>query len=187
MFGYAKKDGFLCLVTQYIKGGDLSKGLKDSSKKLDLRLQTEFAVSITAGMIYLHKNGVIHRDLKVTTTNKIWPFFHFSFFSFFVFFFFSFLQPGNILVDSWDEAKLLVCDFGLSGFISKASKKGENQGGMVGSPAYAAPELQEANHDNKVDVFSFGVMYVVELNLLFIYLFYFFIFLISHFCFFFFF
>lgn len=92
MFGYAKKDGFLCLVTQYIKGGDLSKGLKDSSKKLDLRLQTEFAVSITAGMIYLHKNGVIHRDLKVTTTNKIWPFFHFSFFSFFVFFFFLFFS-----------------------------------------------------------------------------------------------
>jgi serine/threonine protein kinase len=70
MFGYCKKDGFLCLVTQYIRGGDLSKGLTDPSKKLDLKLQTEFALAIAAGMIYLHKNNIIHRDLKVNSKSS---------------------------------------------------------------------------------------------------------------------
>jgi serine/threonine protein kinase len=84
-------------------------------------------------MVYLHSKGVIHRDLK----------------------------PSNILVENLNEAKVKVCDFGLSTGV-KSSINNANEGGQVitayGSPPYAAPELPTPSHSFPVDVFSFAMM-----------------------------
>lgn len=54
------------------------------------------------------------------------------------------------------------CDFGLSvqRVKGKRSTIGEEQ--VFGSPAYAAPEISRV-HDNKVDVYSFAIMYAAGL------------------------
>lgn len=106
-----------------------------------------------------------------------------------------FLQPGNILVENFQDATVKICDFGkglslaqpfspipLSSLSSSSlhsslfsppflglskisSPKLDAIRGMsqkvFGSPAYAAPELPTPEHTNKVDVFSFAVMYEI--------------------------
>jgi len=129
MYGFCRKENYVCLVTEYVRGGNLADCLADPENyELDFYLQTELALNIVRGMVYLHSMGVIHRDLK----------------------------PANILVESWEEGKVKVCDFGLSKVVRKTEKKEENE--ALGSPQYAAPELAADNHDNKVDVFSFGII-----------------------------
>eukprot|EP01119_Soliformovum_irregulare_P025244 TRINITY_DN92_c0_g1_i1.p1 TRINITY_DN92_c0_g1~~TRINITY_DN92_c0_g1_i1.p1 ORF type:complete len:860 (+),score=217.89 TRINITY_DN92_c0_g1_i1:181-2580(+) len=127
MFGFCRKESYICLVTEYIKGGDLSSCLKDLSKLLPESLKVDIALNIAAAMIYLHGRSLIHRDLK----------------------------PGNILVESWDEGRVKVCDFGLSKIKATDTTMTVN---MFGSPAYAAPELNKPTHTNKVDTFSFAVI-----------------------------
>jgi serine/threonine protein kinase len=67
------------------------------------------------------------------------------------------LKPQNILVESWEEGKVKVCDFGLSKIVKNADMTA-NESHVAGTPAYAAPELSAASHTNKVDIWSFGMM-----------------------------
>lgn len=66
MFGYCKKDRYLCLVTEFVKGGNLSESIYNPSIKIidELVLKVDLCMSISRGMVYLHNKNVIHRDLK---------------------------------------------------------------------------------------------------------------------------
>eukprot|EP01114_Cavostelium_apophysatum_P021682 TRINITY_DN7634_c0_g2_i3.p1 TRINITY_DN7634_c0_g2~~TRINITY_DN7634_c0_g2_i3.p1 ORF type:complete len:708 (+),score=173.80 TRINITY_DN7634_c0_g2_i3:357-2480(+) len=131
MYGFCRKESYLCLVTEFVRGGNLADCLEDNDNyELDFYLQLELALSITRGMVYLHACGIVHRDLK----------------------------PANILVESWDEAKVKVCDFGISKAIVRKKDQAQEAEGGLGSPQYAAPELSSDSHDNKVDVFSFAII-----------------------------
>jgi len=61
--------------------------------------------------------------------------------------------PGNVLVENLEEAKLRLCDFGLSVAINKVKLES-----MHSSPTYEAPELSSSNYNRKVDVYSFGIL-----------------------------
>ncbi len=63
MFGFCKKDSYICLVTEFVKGGDLATILH-SPIIIDFVLKLDIALSICRGMHYLHSLHVIHRDLK---------------------------------------------------------------------------------------------------------------------------
>jgi serine/threonine protein kinase len=54
----------LYLVTEFCEGGDLAKRLADDSHPLSWRDRVHFALDIARGLAHLHKNNVIHRDLK---------------------------------------------------------------------------------------------------------------------------
>ena len=55
MYGFCKKGEFTCLVTEYVKGGNLQEALMNKDKyPLNLNLQIELAQSIARGMVYLH-------------------------------------------------------------------------------------------------------------------------------------
>lgn len=78
-FGHEEKFNFYYLVIEYAEGGDLLTYLGNTP---DLNILSIFE-QIASGLDYLHKNDVIHRDLK----------------------------PDNILVTSSGTAK--ISDFGL--------------------------------------------------------------------------
>lgn len=65
----------------------------------------------------------------------------------------------NILqIESREEGKVKVCDFGLSKVIRPQDT--HMTANLGGSPVYAAPELNSTTHTNKVDVYSFAIMCV---------------------------
>jgi calcium-dependent protein kinase len=67
------------------------------------------------------------------------------------------LKPENILLESTDVQKLnlKITDFGFACFFDPS--KGLKD--VLGSPLYMAPEIvREKTYDNKVDVWSIGVI-----------------------------
>ncbi len=53
-------DGRPCLVTEYMPGGNLLERLL-SAEVLSWPVRLQFAIDITAGMVYLHNLGALRR------------------------------------------------------------------------------------------------------------------------------
>ncbi|GAA5874071.1 hypothetical protein JCM16303_002680 [Sporobolomyces ruberrimus] len=99
------------------------------------------------GLLYLHQNGWLHRDIKA----------------------------ANLLVD--DDGTVLLADFGVSSSLfqetaaaTKSTRKGEEaeeedrsspfaaRKSFVGTPCWIAPEvIERKSYDSKADVWSFGI------------------------------
>jgi serine/threonine protein kinase len=88
------------------------------------------ASQIARGLLWIHSNNVLHRDLKLE----------------------------NLLLDNHGEVK--VCDFGLADNLTPLTEKGFwDEKGRKGSPLYMAPEvLKKKLLTKKVDVYSFGII-----------------------------
>ena len=125
------------IVTEYCAGGDLFN-LLHKKKNVFISWQQKLKIlqEIAKGMIFLHSNNYIHRDLKSL----------------------------NILLSSEvnlpnDNIQLKISDFGLSRMLSDDSF----MTGQLGTCHWMAPEvLNSSSYTNKADVYSFGiVMYEV--------------------------
>lgn len=95
------------------------------------KLVWSFIAQVSDAIFYLHTKNIIHRDIK----------------------------PANILLNktyiNQDEFvnEFKICDFSLS------TTKESNSCNVVGTPFYMAPEiLRKETYDEKVDVWSFGVV-----------------------------
>lgn len=128
-YGYSHSAGSLCIVTEYVAGGDLSAYIFDTLRHPAYTLGHTLAVakSICAGMIYLDSQKVVHRDLK----------------------------PGNVLVTDWAAGAVKICDFGLSEMLVRRGLLAKS---VFSTPAYSAPEISRSEHTGKVDVYSFGIV-----------------------------
>lgn len=124
----------------------------DSNDDMDEDTKWEVLRQILFGLAYIHSQRIIHRDLK----------------------------PANIFYGSGGDIKL--GDFGLAKFISsqgdnvtegtdnERSAPSSPQGpkasipidmtGVCGTSFYMSPEIEQgwANYDNKVDMYSLGVV-----------------------------
>ncbi|XP_019633248.1 PREDICTED: LIM domain kinase 1-like isoform X1 [Branchiostoma belcheri] len=145
--GVLYKGKKLNLVTEYIDGGTLKDKLKDMAEPLPWIQRVRYAKDIASGMAYLHSMGIIHRDL--TSQN-------------------CFIRQ--------DTQEIVVADFGLSRVIveekeerppnlkaerrfKKGSPKRKKRYTVVGNPYWMAPEmLRGKSYDEKVDLFSFGIV-----------------------------
>lgn len=61
--GWMCVDEKICIITEYMEGGDLHKYLEDPTKPLTLSLISLFISQVLDGMIYLSKKHILHRDL----------------------------------------------------------------------------------------------------------------------------
>ena len=76
---------------------------------------------------YAHRRGVVHRDLK----------------------------PANILLD--EERGPLLTDFGFARLMAESSASLSLSGGILGTPAYIAPEVWElSGAEAPVDIYALG-------------------------------
>ncbi|XP_033740955.1 hormonally up-regulated neu tumor-associated kinase homolog A-like [Pecten maximus] len=132
LFEIMETENSYYLVTELCKGGDLMDYICQR-KKLEEREAKKFIRQIVSAIEYLHRLGILHRDLKVE----------------------------NLLLDESRDIKII--DFGLSNTIKVSSSKDsvraqEYLNTQCGSPAYAAPELLgRKKYGPQVDVWSIGV------------------------------
>ncbi|XP_072934129.1 LIM domain kinase 1 isoform X2 [Epargyreus clarus] len=137
--GVLYRDKRLHLVTEYVAGGTLHKLLQDSGRALSWAVRSRLARGVAAGVGYLHRRNVIHRDLN----------------------------SHNCLVRASQEGQLsvVVADFGLARIVQRTASSAPHathsrkRYTVVGNPYWMAPEMMNGNvYDEKVDVFSFGII-----------------------------
>lgn len=119
------------IVMEYMPKGSLYS-LLQSSNNLGWDIRYKMAVDVSCGMAYLHKQGIIHGDLK----------------------------SMNVLLDNHYNAK--ITDFGLAKVKLESSQStllgGANVGGSL---RWMAPELlleEGAKSTKASDVYSFGMV-----------------------------
>ncbi len=117
-----------------IEGGSLSS--KVSELLGDRRAAVRLLAQVARAVHHAHQRGILHRDLK----------------------------PGNILVDVAGQPH--VTDFGLAKRVASTGPESSQEkgltvsGGIVGTPAYMAPEQARAEKGltTAVDVYSLGAI-----------------------------
>ncbi|RMG25901.1 MAG: serine/threonine protein kinase, partial [Bacteroidetes bacterium] len=116
-------------VMEYVRGGNLQDFLASRPTEEQLR---PIILGILEGLDYLHKQGIIHRDIK----------------------------PKNILLQP-EDGKLIpkICDFGIS---KSAGGEMTALSNVIGTFEYMSPEQLGNNPDQRIgtnaDLWSLGVV-----------------------------
>lgn len=135
--GFARDKESLFIVLEYCENGSLQTILKKFGKFPE-SLVAVYISQVLEGLIYLHAQGVIHRDIK----------------------------GANILTNKDGSVKL--ADFGVSSKVPPAGGTMGGVGGgddneVVGSPYWMAPEvIEQSGASTASDIWSVGCV-VVEL------------------------
>lgn len=124
---------FVCIVMDKYGGGDLVEGLQrhlDERGQIDCLHVVHVFRQMGASVEYLHKMGVIHRDVK----------------------------GDNYLADRRDltdcACKVALTDFGNACSVAP----GERLSAAVGTKKFWPPELFDKNYGFKIDVWAIGVV-----------------------------
>ncbi len=131
LFDFGEVDGRLFLVTPYVEGGTLAARLQQSGPMSLVEVHKLF-VPLVQAVAYIHRRGVIHRDLK----------------------------PTNIMLDVEDgEVYMRLIDFGIATMQGhNASPPLTTAGHEIGTVAYMAPERLSGIAAPSNDIFSLGVI-----------------------------
>ncbi|KAI7730714.1 hypothetical protein M8C21_004672 [Ambrosia artemisiifolia] len=150
-------EGMGLVVSEYMTGGSLYDYLHKNHNTLMLPQLVKFAIDVCKGMEYLHKNNIIHRDLK--TANLLMDSQHNSMASLLfddvrVIDYLPNLNHISAQVAMFNEV-VKVADFGVARFLT--------QGGVMtaetGTYRWMAPEvINHQLYDQKADVFSFAIV-----------------------------
>ncbi len=130
VYDYDEENGHFYLAMKYMPGGSL-RTLLNSEGKIEEQEAVKIFEEICSGVSYIHKQGIIHRDLKL----------------------------GNILFDADGSAR--ICDMGFAKAMSGSGAASLSaSGGMVGTPAYMAPEIWRGmSATPATDIYSLGCIF----------------------------
>lgn len=155
------------IVLEYASGGELFDYILNHRYLKDNAARRLFA-QLVSGVGYLHKRGIVHRDLKLENLlldkhrNIIITDFGFA----------NTFDPEDELGDEIEHGlanKDFVTKMGLEHIKNDGHRRGDLMQTSCGSPCYAAPELVVSDSlytGRKVDVWSCGVILVRPTHLL---------------------
>lgn len=125
-------EGHFFIVMEFVEGADLAKLV--AAGALDPPQAFSIVRQVCDALGYAHEHGFVHRDVK----------------------------PGNVLLDA-THTIAKVSDFGVARLGDEAEPETMKTiaGGVVGTPAYIAPEQirDGASADLRADIYSIGVMF----------------------------
>jgi len=130
-FGFSL-DGLPFMTMELLRGKTLDDVIV-SSAPLEWRRAGHIIREIAVGLAAAHGKGFIHRDLK----------------------------PGNVMVLNPGEPmeQLKVLDFGIVAVVGDPRGRLTNDGLVLGTPVYMAPEqLMSSNVDHRADLYALGIM-----------------------------
>lgn len=154
-------DRHIGLILEYASGGELFDHILNHRYLKDNAARRLFA-QLVSGVGYLHKKGIVHRDLKLENLlldrnrNIIITDFGFA----------NTFTPGDELGEDIEynlTNKDFVRKLGLEHLQPNGHRRGDLMQTSCGSPCYAAPELVVSDSlytGRKVDVWSCGVILV---------------------------
>uniref|UniRef100_A0A8C7SHA1 LIM domain kinase 1 n=1 Tax=Oncorhynchus mykiss TaxID=8022 RepID=A0A8C7SHA1_ONCMY len=137
--GVLYKDKRLNFIAEYIKGGTLREIIKKMDINYPWNQRVSFAKDIAAGMSYLHSMNIIHRDLN--SYNCLVR------------------ENNSVVVADFGLARLMVEDKIQDKSLLQKKPDRRKRYTVVGNPYWMAPEMIHGkSYDEKVDIFSFGIM-----------------------------
>ena len=136
---------FLYFIMEFMNNGDLESFYK-ANNSLKIRIPEEKLWDIffksLSGLLHIHKEGLIHRDIK----------------------------PQNLFID--DNLNIKIGDFNISvaknAYFAQKFLQSNNVNNLnkllcgytdAGTDGYMAPEIKFGKYDEKVDVYSMGIIF----------------------------
>lgn len=128
LLGATKEGEFFNMFVEWMAGGSVAM-LLDKYGPFTDHVISHYTTQVISGLIYLHDNNILHRDLK----------------------------GANLLVDSSGQ-RLRIGDFGAAARLgSQNTVPGEVQGQLLGTIAFMAPEvLRGEDFGKSCDIWSLG-------------------------------
>lgn len=131
-YGTERTDGKLYIFMEYMHGGSVYQHLRDTGPLNEI-LARKYTRQILEGVMYLHDNRIVHRDIK----------------------------GANILRDS--DGNVKIADFGASKRLQTIRSGRAGLKSVQGTPYWMAPEVIKADpYSDRADVWSIGAT-VVEM------------------------
>ncbi|MHB1313265.1 MAG: serine/threonine-protein kinase, partial [Gemmatimonadaceae bacterium] len=130
IFSVGQGEGAAYYTMRFVRGGSL-EALLAAEGQFTLDHAVKLLRDVASALDFAHAQGVVHRDIK----------------------------PANILLS--DSGHALVADFGIArAFAGDAvTSASGSQTGVVGSPAYMAPEQWRGERpDGRADQYALGVL-----------------------------